>query len=144
LTQLMELLTSNNPWNLILFFAIPLGAGTISGASELFVLYRKETHGPLKTLNIASGWLAAGWFCWVSYTLLTTYWLPDQWRNAFDFVSMTTYIGLLVPLLGMAIVDLPWVKIRKRPERRLAVHAGFSMIFRVMLFVAVGTAFWTV
>ena len=57
---------------------------------------------------------------------------------------MTTYISLLVPLLGMAITDLPWVKIRKRPERRLAVHAGFSLVFRVLLFVAVGTCLWKV
>ena len=144
MTQLLELLLTNSPWNLILFFALPLGFGTISGASELFVLYRKETHGAWKTVNSWSGWISAGWFCWVAFELLTQHWLGMAWRNLFDFVSMTAYIGLIVPLLGMAIADLPWVKIRKRPERRLAVHAGFSALFRVMLFVAVGTSFWKV
>jgi len=60
-----------------------------------------------------------------------------------DFTSMTAYIGCLVPLLGMAFSDLPWVKIRKRPERRLLIHAGFSAIFTILLFVAMTTAMWS-
>ncbi len=144
MTQLLELIISNSPWNVLFYFAIPLGFGTISGATELFVLYRKETHGPLKTVNMVSGWISAAWFCWVAFELLTQHWIGATWTNVFDFLSMTTYISLLVPLLGMAITDLPWVKIRKRPERRLAVHAGFSLVFRVLLFVAVGTCLWKV
>jgi hypothetical protein len=42
----------------------------------------------------------------------------------------------------MAITDLPWVKVRKRPERRLLVHAGFSALLLILVFVAYTTAMW--
>ena len=142
MTHLLELLTQGGPEPLLLYFAIPLGFATIASVSELYVLYKKETHGPTKSVNTVTGWIAAGWFCWVSWQLITTIWLPGAWRSPFDFASMTAYIGCLLPLLGMAVSDLPWVKVRKRPERRLLVHAGFSALFVILLFVSMTTAMW--
>jgi hypothetical protein len=78
----------------------------------------------------------------VAWELITRFWIKDQWRGPVDFTSMTAYIGCLVPLLGMAIADLPWVRLRKRPERRLLIHAGFSALFVVMLFISMTTAMW--
>jgi len=143
MTQLLELLTHGGPEPLLLYFGIPLAFATIGGATELYVLYKKETHGPMKSANTVSGWIATGWFCWVDWQLITTVWVHGQWRSPMDFTSMTAYIGCLVPLLGMAFSDLPWVKIRKRPERRLLIHAGFSAIFTILLFVAMTTAMWS-
>jgi len=142
MTQLLELLTKGGPQPLLLYFGIPLAFATIGGATELYVLYKKETHGPTKSVNTVSGWIAAGWFCWVSWELVTTIWLKGQWRSPVDFASMTLYIACLFPLIGMAVSDLPWVKVRKRPERRLLIHAGFSAVFTVLLFAAVLTALW--
>jgi len=144
MTQLLELLTRGGPESLFLYFGIPLGFATIAAASELYVLYKKETHGPTKTVNTVAGWIAAGWFCWVAWELVTKFWLKDQWRGPVDFASMTTYIACLFPLIGMAVVDLPWVKVRKRPERRLLIHAGFSALFVGLLFVSITTAMWAI
>jgi len=142
MTQLLELFTQGGPEPLLLYFGIPLAFATIGGATELYVLYKKETHGPTKSVNTVSGWIAAGWFCWVAWQLVTTVWLKGQWRSPVDFTSMTAYIGCLFPLLGMAVSDLPWVRIRKRPERRLLIHAGFSAVFTILLFVAIITGMW--
>lgn len=142
MTQMLELLSQGGPQPLLLYFGIPLGLATIASSSELYVLYKKETHGPTKTLNTVTGWIATGWFCWVVWELATKYWMKDQWRSPMDFASMTTYMACLVPLLGMSVADLPWVKVRKRPERRLLVHAGFSSLFVVLLFAAMTTALW--
>lgn len=142
MTHLLELLTQSGFATLLLYFGIPLAFATIAGATEFYVLYKKETHGPTKSVNTVAGWIAAGWFGWVTWQLVTTVWLKDQWRTPMDFISMTVYIGCLIPLLGMAISDLPWVKVRKRPERRLLIHAGFTALFTVLLFVAMATAMW--
>ncbi len=142
MTQILERLTSAGPQPLLMDFTIPFAFATVAAASELFVLYRKETHGPTKTLNTVAGWIAAGWFCWVAWDLFTSIWLKGSWRSFLDFASTTSYIACLIPLLGMAITDLPWVKIRKRPERRLAIHAGFSAMLLLLLFAAVTTAMW--
>ena len=142
MTQLLERLSTGGPQPLLLYFAIPLSFATIAAASELVVLYKKETKGRVKLFNSIFGWIAAGWFCWVAWQLFSQVWVKDQWRGAFDFISMTAYIGCLVPLVGMAIADLPWVKIRKRPERRLVIHAAFSALFVLLLFVSMTTAMW--
>lgn len=142
MTQILERLTSSGPQPLLLDFAVPFAFATVAAASELFVLYRKETHGPTKTLNTVTGWIAAGWFCWVAWDLLTSVWLKGDWRSPLDFISTSAYIACLFPLLGMAISDLPWVKIRKRPERRLAIHAGFSAMLLLLFFVTVTTSMW--
>ncbi len=142
MTQLLELLTQRGPEPLLLFFGIPLAFATIGGATELYVLYKKETHGAMKSLNTVSGWVAAGWFGWVAWQLATTIWLKEQWRSPVDFASMTAYIACVFPLWGMAVSDLPWVKVRKRPERRLLIHAGFSAVFTILLFVSMITAMW--
>ena len=142
MTQLLELLSRGGPEALLLYFGIPLAFATIAAATELYVLYKKETQGPTKTVNTVAGWLAAGWFCWVAWELVTRFWLKGEWRSPVDFTSMTAYIACLLPLVGMAIADLPWVKVRKRPERRLLIHAGFSALFVGLLFVTLTTAMW--
>jgi hypothetical protein len=142
MTHLLERLTTAGPQSLLLHFGIPFAFATLATVSELFVLYRKETHGPTKTVNTVTGWIATGWFCWVAWDLFTGVWLKGDWRGPFDFVSMTAYIACLFPLLGMAFSDLPGVKIRKRPERRLAIHALFTALLLGLLFVAMTTAMW--
>jgi len=142
MTHLLELLTQSGFTTLLLYFGIPLAFATVAGATEFYVLYKKETRGPTKSVNTVAGWIAAGWFAWVVWQLATSIWLKDQWRGPMDFVSMTVYLSCLIPLVGMAFSDLPWVKVRKRPERRLLIHAGFTALFTVLLFVSMATAMW--
>lgn len=142
MNHLLELLTKSGPAPLLLYFGAPLAFATLAGATEFYVLYKKETHGPTKSINTVAGWIAAAWFAWVVWELFTKIWLKNDWRSPMDLVSMTLYLSCLVPLVGMAFSDLPWAKVRKRPERRLLIHAGFTALFTVLLFVSMATAMW--
>ena len=42
MTNYMELLMANQPWNLILFMAVPMGLAEAIVASEFFNLYRAQ------------------------------------------------------------------------------------------------------
>lgn len=57
----MSLLASNQPWNLILFMAIPLICAEALTISKLFIIFDRVKSGGLKTLNkiigIFSGFL---------------------------------------------------------------------------------------
>ena len=143
MTRLLGLLTGG-PEPLLMYFGIPLAFASVAAASEMYVLYKKETHGPTKSLNTVTGWIAAGWFCWVAWQLFVLLWPQLQWTRPMDAISLIAYMACVVPLLGMAVTDLPWVKIRKRPERRLFIHAGFSAFFVLLLFVSMTAAMWTV
>lgn len=141
MSHYFELLTANQPWNLLLYMIVPLGLTVCVAVSELFVLYRKETHGLFKYFNMITGYLAAFYFSWVFFTLFFADWLPrtmvqpSGWNGILDFLSFSLYLGCFVPLWGMALTDLPWVDIRKRPERRLLIHAGFLAL--LIIFYAV-------
>lgn len=144
MSHYFELLTANQPWNLLIYMIIPLGLVVCVAVSELFVLYRKETHGFFKYLNMASGYAATLFFSWVFATLLMSTWVPKtlvpspSWNGLLDFLSFTFYLGCIFPLWGMALTDLPWVDIRKRPERRLLIHACFLAL--LLIFYALSLA----
>ena len=51
MTHYMELLATNQPWNLIFFMAIPVVLAESLVATEFFVVYRKASTGALRTWN---------------------------------------------------------------------------------------------
>ena len=126
-----ELLSSNQPWNLIFYFGLPLAMLLVVTATELIVLYRQESVGTWKTVNMVAGYLGTIAFAWVFYQLASKVWIPltlhttVRWRGWVDFAALTTYLGSFVGWLGMIATDLPWSSLRKQPKRRLLIHAGF-------------------
>ena len=59
MTNYMELLMANQPWNLILFMAVPMGLAEAIVASEFFSLYRaKEGSLALKSINALASFSA--------------------------------------------------------------------------------------
>mgnify|MGYP007104992455 CR=1 FL=1 len=51
MTHYMELLATNQPWNLILFMAIPVILAETVAITELFILFSRPKTGTLITLN---------------------------------------------------------------------------------------------
>ena len=51
MTHYMELLADNQPWNLILFMAIPVILAETVAITELFILFSRQKHGLTKQLN---------------------------------------------------------------------------------------------
>ena len=48
MTHYMALLAANQPWNLILFMAIPVILAETVAITELFILFSRNFHGPLR------------------------------------------------------------------------------------------------
>ena len=51
MTHYMELLAQNQPWNLILFMAIPVILAETVAITELFILFSRQFHGALRQVN---------------------------------------------------------------------------------------------
>lgn len=51
MTHYMELLADNQPWNLILFMAIPVILAETVAITELFILYSRQYHGSVRNIN---------------------------------------------------------------------------------------------
>lgn len=57
MTHYMELLASNQPWNLILFMAIPVILAETVAITELVILFRGKKSGFTGVLNHIAGTL---------------------------------------------------------------------------------------
>jgi hypothetical protein len=51
MTHYMELLATNQPWNLLIFMAVPIVLAETIAVTELYVLYTRDYEGPVRSLN---------------------------------------------------------------------------------------------
>jgi hypothetical protein len=136
----MELLMTNQPWNLILFMVIPVVLAETLAISEFFILLRKSTEGSLVQLNRIAGILAGPYFAIVFVYLLVTAVIPlstdAQWRGAFDIIAVGFYLLGVVPYVAITLIELRLIGKDYPVEKRLKAHAIFVALFLVVAHVA--------
>ncbi len=140
MTHYMELLASNQPWNLILFMAIPVILAETIAVTELYILFTRNLTGGLRKLNKIAGIVVGLYFTGVFIYLFINAVVPltvnGEWRGFADVVAVGFYLSGVIPLLGMALLDLGIVA-RKRDELgKLKLHATFVGIFLIVAHIA--------
>ncbi len=140
MTHYMELLTTNQPWQLILFMAIPLILAETVAITELFILFSRPTSGVLRKLNRAASILGGAYFSVVFVYLLFTAVIPltmnGGWRGIADVIAVGFYLVGVVPLLGMALLDLGLAGRKLSAESKLKFHVSLVAVFLVVAHVA--------
>jgi hypothetical protein len=140
MTHYMELLATNQPWNLILFMAIPVILAEFIAVSELFILLNRKTSGTLRTLNRWAGILAGFYFAGVFIYLLFNAVIPitqqGAWRGIGDFIAVSFYLLGVVPLMGIALMELGVIGKKADEHGKMKLHATFVALFLVVAHVA--------
>ena len=140
MTHYMELLATNQPWNLILFMAIPVIFAEFIAVTELPILFQHRTGGTLKRLNSYAGIFVGFYFLGVFLYLLFTAVIPitqsGAWRGPADVIAVGFYLLGVVPLLGMALLELRVVGRQADPQARLKIHALLVGVFLVVAHIA--------
>ncbi|MDR2851632.1 MAG: hypothetical protein LBV61_00995 [Burkholderiaceae bacterium] len=140
MTHYMELLANNQPWNLILFMAIPVGLAETVVITELYILFTRRLDGWVRRLNRWAGIVVGLYFAGIIVYLLTTAVLPitaaGQWRTALDVVAVGAYLLGGIPLLLVALQDLGLFHRRLTPEQKLGWHATYVAAFLILGHVA--------
>lgn len=140
MTHYMELLATNQPWNLILFMAIPVILAEFIAVTELYILLQKNVRGTLKKLNGIAGIIVGLYFVGVFVYLLFNAVIPltttGGWRGPADLIAVGFYLLGVVPLLGMALLELGVVLRSASPEAKLKLHATFVGVFLIVAHVA--------
>ena len=140
MTHYMGLLADNQPWNLIIFMAIPVICAETLAISEFAILYTRNLEGSLRNLNRVVGIFAGIYFTGVFIYLMKTAYIPltvnGEWKGWIDVVAVTFYLLGIVPFLGMALLDLGLIFRNKTAEEKLKIHAIFVSIFLVVAHVA--------
>jgi hypothetical protein len=140
MTHYMELLASNQPWNLLLFMAIPVVLAETVAISELYLLFSRRYAGPVRSVNRAASIAGGLYFAVVFMYLVSNAVVPitraGEWRGPADVLAVGFYLSGVVPLLGLALLDLKLVARGAPEERRIKLHAFWVGVFLVVAHIA--------
>ncbi len=136
MTNYMELLMVNQPWNLILYMVIPVALAEALVGTEFFVVFNRLETGALrkwnKILGIALGFYFLGVFLNLSITVLP----HIQWRGIGDRIAVLSYLSGVFPLFSIALLELGVLGRNKSPQEKMKMHFLFLIVFLVVGHVA--------
>lgn len=140
MTHYMQLLADNQPWNLIIFMAIPVILAETIAVTELYILFTRSFVGVIKKINanasILVGIYFIGIFIYLFMNVVIPLTLDGGWRGLADVVAVGFYLLGVVPLGGLALIDLRIIFRNNSAEDRLRFHAIFVAIFLVVAHIA--------
>lgn len=140
MTHYMELLATDQPWNLLIYMAVPVVLAETVAITELRLLYTRVWTGPIRALNRAASILGGLWFAGIFAKLMVTAVVPltvgGAWRGPADVIAVAAYLAGVVPLVGIALIDLGLVAKDRDEQSRMGLHAAFVGLFLVVAHVA--------
>lgn len=136
MTHYMGLLADNQPWNLILYMAIPVILAESIVATEFVIVYRRLTTGTLRTVNRWLGIIAGLYFTGIFFNLLFTAIPNIEWNGWVDVVAVWAYLLGVVPLAGIALMELGLLFRGRSDEEKMRIHFVLVTVFLVVAHVA--------
>jgi hypothetical protein len=140
MTHYMELLAVNQPWNLIIFMAIPIILAETLAITEFYLLFTRKFEGPVFLINKFSGIAVGVYFIGIIYYIMTNAVIPitkaGEWRTVIDVIAVSTYVIAGLPLVWIALQELGLVNKGLDQMGRLKIHAICVALFLVFGHVA--------
>lgn len=139
-THYMGLLAANQPWNLLLFMAVPVVLAETIAITELAILFSGDAHPRIHRVNRWAGIIAGLYFLGVFAYLLKEAVFPlsmnGGWRGPADLIAVGFYLAGVIPLFGMALLETRVLGADLDARTRLQWHATFVGVFLVVAHVA--------
>lgn len=140
MTHYMQLLADNQPWNLLIFMAIPIVLAETLAITELYILFTRKFDGFVYHLNRFSGTTVGLYFIGIIAYLMTTAVVPitkgGEWRTAIDVVAVGSYLIGGLPLIWIALQEFGFVNKALDQMGKLKVHAICVALFLVFGHIA--------
>lgn len=137
MTHYMGLLSVNQPWNLLLFMALPVVLAETLAITELAILFGRAPAW-VHALSRWAGLVVGPVMLAILVHLLRYAVIPlttgAGWRGTADVVAVLAYLAGAVPMIGITVVELGLVGRDARSARKL--HTIFVAIFLVVAHVA--------
>ncbi len=140
MTHYMELLATAQPWNLIIFMAIPVICAETLAITELIILFTRNLTGKARAVNKATGIFASLYFLGIFIYLLITAVIPltatGGWRGFSDVIAVGFYLSGIVPFFGIFLLEAGVIGRQRDEVGKLKLHAIFVGIFLVVAHIA--------
>ena len=140
MTHYMELLAVNQPWNLMIFMAIPIILAETLAITELYILFTRKFDGAVYYLNRFAGIAVGIYFMGIIYYIVTNAVIPvtraGEWRTAIDVIAVGSYVIAGLPLIWIALQEVDLVNQALDQMSRLKIHATCVALFLVFGHIA--------
>ena len=141
MTHYMSLLASNQPWNLIIFMAIPVICAEALTISEFFIIFDKIRSGGLRAFNKIVGIFVGFYFTGIFFYLMSNAVIPltnsAGWHTWVDVVAVGFYLSGVIFLLPIALLELGIIFRKKAIEDKAKIHfiliGGFLVVAHVAM-----------
>lgn len=141
MTHYMSLLAENQPWNLIIFMAIPVILAETITISEFFIIFKRLQYGTLRTLNkwasIVLGFYFLGIFLYLMVNAVIPLTATGGWLTWIDVVAVGFYLAGVLFLFPLALLDLGVIAKHKSDDERMKIHfiliGGFLVVAHVAM-----------
>ena len=138
MTHYMELLSLNQPYNLILFMVIPVGLTELLVAMEFLTMYHMDSG---KNTGFKAVGKFAGIVLGVYFTALVIYFMAKiypsiKWRGYADVIAIYSYLIGVIPLLGIALLELNLIYKNASEKAKLKLHFCLLIFFLIVGHVA--------
>lgn len=136
----MGLLASNQPWNLIIFMAIPVILAETLTISELFIIYSRQKDGTVKKISKLAGIICGFYFTGIFVYLFKTAVIPltinGEWNTWVDVLAVGSYLSGVIFLLPIALMELEVIFKSKSEENKAKLHYKLISGFLVVAHIA--------
>ena len=135
MTHYMQLLADNQPWNLLIFMAIPIILAETLAITELYILFTRQFDGPIYHLNRFAGTTVGIYFIGIIVYLMMTAVIPitksGEWRTVIDVIAVGSYLIGGLPLIWIALQEFGFVNRSLDQMGKLKIHAICVALFLV-------------
>lgn len=140
MTHYMQLLADNQPWNLMLFMAIPIVLAETLAITELYILFTRKFDGLIWNINRIASTTVGIYFIGIIVYLMTTAVIPitkaGEWRTVIDVIAVGSYLIGGLPLIWIALQEFGLVNQGMNREGKLKIHAICVALFLVFGHIA--------
>ncbi|WP_027624928.1 DUF6803 family protein [Clostridium lundense] len=141
MTHYMSLLADNQPWNLLIFMAIPVICAETLTITEFFIIFNRTQRGGLRTLNkfvgIFDGIYFTGIFIYLLINAVIPLTMTGGWHTWVDVVAVGFYLSGVVFLLPMALMELGIIFKNKTDNQKMKIHfilvGGFLVVAHIAM-----------
>ena len=138
MTHYMELLSLDQPYNLILFMVIPVGLTELLVAMEFLTMYHMDSG---KNAGFKAVGKFAGIVLGVYFTALVIYFMAKiypsiKWRGYADVIAVYSYLISVIPLLGIALLELNLIYKNASEKAKLKLHFCLLIFALIVAHVA--------
>lgn len=140
MTHYMELLSANQPWNLLLFMVVPVLCAETLAISELYLLYTRNFGGAAARLSRFTGIFGGVYMAAVAVYLTAASAVPltltHGWRGPADVIAVGVYLLSALPFAGIFLLETGLLGRGRTGLEKQKLHAVLVAVYLVAAHIA--------